>query len=119
MSKIEDFIKKIKKHPETIEFDEVIRIIEDGYNYTPTRFINGTKNEAVVNEAGTNEGSCKIFSFAKIHKLDAEQTLNCFGTYYRNDVLNHPENDDHANIRTFIKYGWEHIYFDGSALKAI
>jgi hypothetical protein len=62
------------------------------------------------------QGSCKIFAFAKLHELDDIQTLNCFGDYYRIDVLQNPENGDHANIRTFMTYGLKHILFSGSAL---
>ncbi len=54
-----------------------------------------------------------------MNKLNIEQTLNCFGKYYRNDVLQHPEGSDHQNIRTFMKYGWEQLVFDGAALKEI
>jgi hypothetical protein len=48
--------------------------------------------------------------------LNEKQTLACFGKYYREDVLRHPENDDHANIRNFMLYGWEGIVFEGEAL---
>jgi hypothetical protein len=49
--------------------------------------------------------------------LTDEQTLHCFGTYYRDDVLNHPDNNDHRNIRLFMRYGWQGIMFEGDALK--
>jgi len=71
----------------------------------------------VDNAAGENEGSCKIFSFAQLQQLDETQTLNCFGRYYREDVLKNPQGSDHANIRTFIKHGWQHITFDNTALE--
>jgi len=48
--------------------------------------------------------------------LDDIQTLNCFGDYYRIDVLQNPENEDHANIRTFMTYGLKHILFSCPAL---
>ncbi len=102
--------------PEKIEFDQLIQLINDNYTYTPSRFTNGTENDHVINEAGSNEGSCKIFSFARLNKLDEKQTLACFGQYYRDDVLQHPENNDHANIRNFIKHGWSGIQFDTVAL---
>jgi hypothetical protein len=82
----------------------------------PTTFTNGAGDYSVTNNAGDNEGSCKIFAFAKLHSLTEEQTLHCFGRYYREDVLNHPENNDHTNIRLFIKYGWQHILFEDEAL---
>ncbi len=116
MSDINDFRKKLRSSPETIEFDEVIQLIDKLYVFTATEFSNGTGNETVINNAGENTGSCKIFSFAKLQQLSAQQTLYCFGRYYRNDVLKHADNNDHANIRTFIKHGWNHIKFSGKAL---
>lgn len=109
---IEDLVEKIHRHPDAIEFDEVIEAINSHYDYTPTAFRNGDIN----NSAGSNEGSCKIFAFALLHKLDEAQTLACFGKYYRQDVLNHPDGSDHANIRNFMQYGWRGIDFDGHTL---
>ena len=116
MNELETFIEQIKNTPDITEFDDVIGIIDQYYLYTPTRFVNGTDNDNVVSDTGENEGSCKIFSFARIHQLDEARTLNCFGKYYREYVLNNPEGTDHANIRTFIKHGWDHIKFDNTAL---
>ena len=117
MNNMKTFIQKIKTSPEEIGFNEVIEIINNFYDYTPTRFSNGTGDEAVNNAAGENEGSCKIFAFARLQQLDETQALNCFGRYYREDVLKHPQGSDHANIRTFIKYGWQHIILDNTALE--
>ena len=119
MNELETLLEQIKNTPEKTEFNDVISIIDEHYRYIPTRFTNGTDNDIVINTAGENEGSCKIFSFARINNLNKEQTLNCFGHYYRDDVLNNPEGNDHANIRTFMKYGWKHVSFDGDALKEI
>ena len=116
MNKLDQLVKQIKKNPEKIEFQEVIAIIEEHYYYTPTPFYNGVDNDCIINNTGENAGSCKIFSFAHDQQLNKTQTLHCFGRYYRNDVLNHPENTDHGNIRSFIKYGWKGITFEGSAL---
>lgn len=116
MNELETFIEQIKSRPETIGFNDVIAIVDKYYHYTPTRFVNGTDNDNVISDAGENEGSCKIFSFAQKHHLDQAQTLNCFGQYYRDDVLNSPAGSDHANIRTFMRYGWDHISFDKPAL---
>ena len=117
MNKLDQFVTQIKTNPEKIEFQDVISIIEGHYHYTPTAFTNGIDNDCIINKTGENEGSCKIFSFAHDQQLDKTQTLHCFGQYYRNDVLNYPENTDHSNIRTFIKYGWQGITFEGSSLK--
>ncbi len=107
-------LQAIKEHPETVSFQEVIAYIDEHYEFTPTRFVNGV----TINEAGQNNGSCKVFSFAKLHGLTAEQTLALFGDYYRKDVLENPEGTDHQNIRNFMLKGWEGIRFEGDALKA-
>lgn len=106
-------LDKIKNTPEEVSFQEVIAYIDENYTFTPTKFTNGE----VVNEENENNGSCKIFSFAKKQGLSVEQTLHLFGDYYRVDVLQHPENEDHQNIRNFIKFGWEGISFEGEALQ--
>ena len=117
MNELEIFLQQIKNAPEKTEFKDVIAIIDGHYNYTPTPFSNGAGDEKVLSAAGENEGSCKIFAFAKIHGLTEEQTLHCFGQYYRDDVLQHPENSDHGNIRAFIKHGWQHVSFEQTALQ--
>ena len=120
MNKLDALLKQIHENPETVEFEDVINVIVSTYQYTAVRFTNGPVDgpvtEYIINNAGENEGSCKIFSFAQKHALDKAETLNCFGRYYRDDVLNHPDNNNHANIRTFIKYGWDHIRFDKQTL---
>ena len=103
---------KIKTAPESSSFAEVISHIDENYSFTPTRFTNGK----TVNEANQNNGSCKIFSFAKLQDLTEEQTLNLFGDYYRKDVLQNPEGTDHQNIRNFMESGWKGIAFEGYAL---
>jgi hypothetical protein len=117
MSKLEQLLQNIQTAPGSIEFNDVIQTIDDHYSYSATRFTNGSGDSMVTNEAGANEGSCKIFSFAKLHSLDEEQTLNCFGKYYREDVLKNPQGSDHGNIRNFMTSGWQGIKFDGEALK--
>lgn len=107
-------LEKIKTAPETINFPEVISYIDENYSFTPTRF----KNNKTINEANQNNGSCKIFSFARLKSLAPEQTLNLFGDYYRQDVLLNPEGTDHQNIRNFMESGWEGITFEGEALQA-
>ena len=111
---INKLIEQINTQPDSIDFAEVIATIEANYTYTPSRFTNGD----AINDAGTNEGSCKIFAFAKLHDLDEKQTLACFGQYYRDDVLGNSHGDDHANIRNFMHHGWAGISFDGEALQA-
>ncbi len=111
---LEPFLQKLKDCPESIDFNDTMSIIDSLYVFTTTSF----KNGGLVNETGENSGSCKIFSFARLHNLTPEQTLACFGSYYRDDVLNHPDNRDHQNIRNFMKTGWSGIEFDSEPLKA-
>ena len=111
-------LQKIKTQAETVEFDDVIAVIDEHYLYTETRFYNGPDGNQVVNEAGANAGSCRIFAFAKLNGLDEAQTLACFGRYYREDVLGKPDGEDHANIRNFMRHGWQGIRFDSEPLRA-
>lgn len=104
--------EQIQNAPETIRFSEVIEYINEHYNFTPTRFTNGK----TVNEANQNNGSCKIFAFAQTLGLNPTKTLHLFGDYYRVDVLQNPEGEDHQNIRNFMKFGWEGVVFEGEAL---
>lgn len=107
---INTFIAKITSK-QTVSFDDTMAIINEYYQYTPTTFINGLGDSAIINEAGTNEGSCKIFAFAKLHRLNQAQTLNLFGDFYQ-DVLNDPNGSSHQNIRNFILSAWEGIKFN-------
>jgi hypothetical protein len=106
-------LEQLEQSPETIEFNDVIAYIDSNYDFTPTEFRNGN----TVNEAGQNNGSCKVFSFAKVNNLSKENTLSLFGAFYREDVLKNPEGTDHQNIRNFIEFGWDGIAFEGEALK--
>lgn len=111
------FIEKVT-HNVPVSFDETIAVITENYHYQPTEFCNGLNEPLLVNQAGTNEGSCKIFAFAQLNHLDQQQTLNLFGDYYRLDVLNDPQGAGHQNIRNFMRYGWDGIRFNGVALTA-
>ena len=108
-------LEQLKNSPETINFNDVIVFIDENYNFKPVRFVNGS----IVNEANQNNGSCKIFSFAKMNNLSEKDTLALFGDFYRNDVLQNPEGEDHQNIRNFIKYGWNGIQFTEDALEKV
>lgn len=108
-----NLLEKIKSQPEAILFSEVIEYIDSKYSFSPTLFTNGE----TVNEANQNNGSCKLFYFAKMQKLSKEQTLHLFGDFYRIDVLKNPEGTDHQNIRNFMKFGWDGIDFSSEALK--
>ncbi|WP_105902279.1 HopJ type III effector protein [Vibrio gangliei] len=109
---LQEFLHQVTSEPLSVEFEQTIAVIESNYTFTPTAFTNGE----VQNEAGQNNGSCKIFAFAQLHNLTEAQTLACFGQFYREDVLQHPENDDHQNIRNFITHGWQGVKFSSPAL---
>jgi len=108
------FLEKLNTAENTIEFTDTMTVIDKNYEFTAQEFKNGD----LINHAGENSGSCKIFSFAKLNQLTQKQTLACFGKYYREDVLLNPSNTDHQNIRNFMKTGWQGIEFTVLALKA-
>jgi hypothetical protein len=105
-----ELIDKVKQ-TEVLNFSDVLETIDASYNFTPTKFTNGT----VTNETNTNNGSCKVFSFAKLNKLYQKETLFLFGEHYQK-VVETPNEEDHQNIRNFIKFGWEGIHFENDAL---
>jgi len=107
-----DFLQKLKQHPESISFEETMAVIEGNYDFKATTFNNGD----IINKSGENNGSCKLFAFAKLQGLTEQQTLNCFGLYYRDDVLKNPDGIDHQNIRHFINSGWSAIKFENQPL---
>lgn len=112
---ISDLLERIRQG-ESVAFADAIQVIGGHYDYTPVRFENGLGSDCLINEAGANEGSCKLFSFARLHHLSEMETLALFGDYYRRDVLDNPTGTDHGNIRNFMKYGWKGIRFNGDAL---
>ncbi|MBC7400334.1 MAG: HopJ type III effector protein [Mucilaginibacter sp.] len=97
----------------SIAFKDVIEFIETSYQHTPTAFKNGD----AYNATAQNQGSAKVFSFAQINKLSAEDTLYLFSEHYQS-VLNTPDAADHQNIRQFMAHGWPGIVFEGQALIA-
>ena len=112
MEVIENFLSKLKTNPKESDFNELMALVDAQYDFTETAFRNGD----LQNSAGENSGSCKLFSFAQLHDLNVDETLACFGAYYRDDVLQNPESDNHQNIRNFMENGWEGINFEGKAL---
>ncbi len=103
---------QLQQNPDTLLFSDCIEHIDKNYLFTPSSFTNGNQS----NEAGQNNGSCKIFAFAQLQKLTPLQALNCFGEYYRHDVLENPQAEDHQNIRQFMINGWQGIKFEGTPL---
>ena len=105
----------IGRAPEEISFQLVMDAVDELYDVYEVDFSVGD----VVSAPGQNMGSAKVFSFAIISKLDVETTLQLFGDYYRKDVLENPGGTDHANIRSFMQYGWDGVNFpNGLAIEA-
>ena len=105
---INELIEQCQATPQSVEFEQVMAVIDQNYDYTPSQFSNG----AINNPAGSNEGSCKIFAFAQLNNLSEMETLSLFGRYYRDDVMGNPDGDDHSNIRNFLLDGWLGVHFD-------
>ena len=112
---IDELIRRLTEAPHDISFKEVMETIDLHYDYTPVAFSNGVGDERVVNAAGENEGSCKVFAFGRLNGFTETETLACFGEHYRH-VLEAPDGTDHANIRTFMRFGWPGVELEGTAL---
>ena len=97
----------------TAKFADVLAFIEAHYQHTPTAFKNGAQSNA----ATENQGSAKVFSFAKLQGLNQADTLSLFAEHYA-AVLTTPDATDHQNIRQFMQHGWDGVKFEGTALKA-
>ena len=109
---LNDFLAQLNAQPETITFELCQQVIADNYTYTASAF----NNNGLQSSTEQNQGSCKILAFAQLNNLTKEQTLHCFGDYYRLDVLENPQGNDHGNIRKFINTGWSGIAFADVAL---
>ncbi|OBP15915.1 type III effector [Rheinheimera sp. SA_1] len=110
---LESFFRQLSTEPETISFGQTITLIDTLYEFTPTAFRNGE----LSNAAGENNGSCKILAFALLHQLSEPQTLALFGDYYRLEVLPDIKGTNHANIRNFMRTGWDGVSFNGKVLQ--
>lgn len=108
LSSLDALTAQLNSAPERIEFKDVIALIDATFTFTPTAFTNGE----VRNDANQNNGSCKLLALGQYLNLTNEQTLALFGTYYRKDVLENPQDDDHANIRNFMKTGSAGVNFE-------
>ena len=101
-----------------VKFSEIMDKVGECYLFDPTAaYVSGKGSpEETVNPPGTNSGSLKTYYFAYLHGLDEVSTLRLFCEHYK-DVLDTPEGTSHANIRAFMKHGWEGIEFKGTALR--
>ena len=93
-------------------FSATIAFIEQWFDFSPTAF----RISDIVNPADKNQGSCRILALSQLLGLDPEQTLRCFGEYYR-EVLATPDADNHHNLRRAIRDGIDDIEFDQFPLK--
>jgi len=110
-----DLIERLSKEPE-LTFAEILAVIDEHYGHHPTAFDNGCGSETIHNGPDENQGSCRVFAFARLQGLDESATLACFAEHYRH-VLDTPEGSDHRNIRHFMKHGWAGIVFHGTPLE--
>ncbi|MBQ4834092.1 HopJ type III effector protein [Pseudoalteromonas sp. MMG010] len=113
-----EFLQKLANTPHSIQFTDSMAVIEEHYDFTACAF----NNHGLLSSASENNGSCKIFAFAKLNELTKQNTLDCFGQFYREDVMQNPDGDDHMNIRTFMlapkATPFLGLTFEGEPLKA-
>ena len=109
--KLEEFLQQLRSKPDGLLFADTMDVIDANYQFTETAFSNGD----VQNAACENNGSCKVFAFADLHGLSKQETLQCFGQFYR-DVLVSPDGGDHQNIRNFMRSGWNGIEMAATVL---
>lgn len=98
----EVFNANVEMDAETLQFEDVMDLIDKHYESGLIEFKNGN----IVNKQGENEGSAKLLSYAALSQLDEQTTLKLWGQYYR-EVLKDPNGDSHQNIRNFMKTGWK------------
>lgn len=106
---VANFLTQVKNG--SVKFSGVLSFIETAYQHQPTAF----KNGEAYNEATQNQGSAKVFAFAKINQLNEDETLPLFAEHYQS-VLENPDGTDHQNIRQFMANGWAGVKFEGEAL---
>lgn len=103
----EVFNANIEMSGDDLMFEEFLEMVDTQYESGLIEFKNGD----IVNEPGENEGSAKVLSYAALSDFDKETTLKLWGQYYR-EVKADPDGDSHANIRNFMKYGWDGVPFE-------
>ena len=109
MTQLSDFRASLRNRNH--QFSDTLGFITAHYDYQPSRFVNGS----VENAAGENEGSCKTLGLALLEGLSDEEALLAFGEHYRS-VLATPEGSDHGNIRALIKHGLAGVKFAAQPL---
>lgn len=102
---IQQLLEQLAKNE--ISFKEVLAYIDTQYRHTPFAFKNGEQ----YNSATENQGSARVFAFARQQQLNKEDTLQLFAEHYT-AVLQNPDGTDHRNIRQFMIFGWEGVVFE-------
>ena len=100
-----------------VTFNEVMAKVDECFDSSPRRRVGIDSTRETRNAAGTNNGSCKTFYFAKMRGLSEDAALRLFCEHYE-DVLRTPDGDPHANIRAFMENGYAGLAFEGEALVA-
>lgn len=109
MSTLRDFRARLRNRNH--QFSETLAFIAETYDYQPSRFTNGS----VENAAGENEGSCKTLGMAVLEGFSTEEALLAFGAHYQ-AVLANPTGNDHRNIRALMETGLPGVRFDQQPL---
>ena len=110
MNDLKDFRASLRNRNHA--FSETLAFIEGAYDYQPSRFVNGS----VENAAGENEGSCKTLGLAVLEEFSTEEALLAFGEHYQ-AVLDNPSGSDHRNIRALMETGLPGVRFDQQPLQ--
>lgn len=116
MSRLQSFISDARAG--RVEFEETLSLIDKLFRVTACEFKVGKPPHVNENAAGTNTGALRVFAFGKLLGLDKQTTLNLFGRHYHEVVAN-PHGDAHANIRAFMRDGWEGVSFATEPLHAL
>lgn len=104
MSNLRDF--RAQLHGHEYLFAQTLSFIDEHYDYKACNFSNGS----LLNQAGQNEGACRLIGLAVLESLSLQETLLAFGEHYRS-VLANPDGSDHGNIRALINSGLAGVRF--------
>ena len=104
VSKIKDSINTIREAWETIDFSNMIQLIDYLFETKPIEFTNGSE----ANKARTNLWSLKILTLGLMLGLNTNQILSLFGEHLT-EVENTPKWDSHKNIRALRTWGYTKI----------
>lgn len=109
---LNDFLQRLDEAPEMVMLADTLETIDALYEFTPVAFSNGDLHNA----AGEAPRSCRLYAFAQLHGLSAQQTLRCFGEHYR-EVAQDPNGSAHQTIRIFMKTGFEGLRYEAMPIQ--